>query len=366
MNVFRNKKWILSLFLLSLFAGFCGGVLAQRAGIPRQVKNYIFDTLAEVRREPSRVTEWKRYPSNPVLSPTKNSWDSMLTAYGSVLKDQQDYKLYFTGQRTKYDHQIGLATSLDGQNWEKHKANPILRPGTPGSWDDYYIWCPMVWKEGNTYHMLYSGANSSYIKQVGYAYSSDGINWTKYENNPVFNEPNPWAHNKTEGWGIIKADETYYMYYNSLGPSRREIGVATSKDLIHWLPYQNAPIFATGWGYNWAQYCPWPFKYNGHYYLIVTCRNANNDHRFKLYRSKNPYFFPGEREFLGFVLKTHAEIPWEAHGRLDTPCILADDIRMSKFLQKGEVWIYYTATGKDNKEHTGLAILDILKLLNHE
>jgi hypothetical protein len=228
----------------------------------------------------------------------------------------------------------------------------------------------MVWKEGNTYHMLYSGANASNIKQVGYAISSDGIKWNKYGNNPVFNDPT-WAHNRTEGWGIIKADDTYYMYYNSLGPSRRETGVATSKDLIHWLPYQSTPIFATGYGYDWAQYCPWPFKYNGHYYLIVTCRNARKDHRFKVYRSTNPYFLPGEREFLGFVLKTHPEISWETEGYLDTPCVLADDITMSAF-PNDEVWMFYTGAtvfnriNNQNQVHTGLAIQDLGMLLHSE
>lgn len=372
MRIFQGKKRTLLILLSKLFVGFCGGVLAQKVGIPREVKNYVLDTLAEIRKEPTRAPEWKRYPSNPVLSPTKNSWDSMLTGYASVLKDEDGYKLHYTGQRTAKDHQIGLATSFDGKSWQKCKINPILKPGAPGSWDDWVVWCPMVWKEGSTYHMLYSGADTANIKQVGYAYSSDGINWTKHNNNPVFNEPNPWAHNKTEGWGIIKADDTYHMYYCSLGGSdRRQIGLATSTDLVSWTAYQNTPIFATGCGYNWAQYCPWPFKYNGHYYLVVTSHSARKDHRFKLYRSPDPLFLPERRAFVGFILKTHSEIPWETYGYLDTPCILADDITMSTF-PKDELWMYYTAATvfnrKDNQNHVhiGLAIQNMDKLLPSE
>jgi hypothetical protein len=33
-----------------------------------------------------------------VLSPTEDFWDERLTGYASVLKDEKDYKPYYTGQ----------------------------------------------------------------------------------------------------------------------------------------------------------------------------------------------------------------------------------------------------------------------------
>jgi hypothetical protein len=93
-SIFQGKKRTLLMLLTTLFVGFCGGVLAHKSGIPRWVKVHVLDALSEIRSAPSRLTEWERYSSNPVLSPTKNSWDSMLTGYASVLKDEDECKLY--------------------------------------------------------------------------------------------------------------------------------------------------------------------------------------------------------------------------------------------------------------------------------
>ena len=59
--------------------------------------------------------------------------------------------------------------------------------------------------------------------------STNGINWTKYATNPVFNDPT-WAHNSTENWGVIKVGTQYLMWYSDLnGP--RQSGIATSTNL---------------------------------------------------------------------------------------------------------------------------------------
>ncbi|HEY5937138.1 MAG TPA: hypothetical protein VIU61_20950 [Kofleriaceae bacterium] len=37
---------------------------------------------------------------------------------------------------------IGLATSIDGVTWERHPANPVLRPGLAGTWNDLRVLAP--------------------------------------------------------------------------------------------------------------------------------------------------------------------------------------------------------------------------------
>ena len=62
---------------------------------------------------------------------------------------------------------IGYATSSDGINWTKHGI--VLDLGASGEWDDYYVSCPCVIKDDDgTYKMWYSGHDGSHIR-IGYA-----------------------------------------------------------------------------------------------------------------------------------------------------------------------------------------------------
>jgi hypothetical protein len=72
-------------------------------------------------------------------------------------------------------------------HWTKYIANPVLEPGPSGSWDDAWIGWPFVIYDGTQFIMYYTGFfEVSYeVAQVGRATSKDGINWTKYEGNPV-------------------------------------------------------------------------------------------------------------------------------------------------------------------------------------
>jgi predicted GH43/DUF377 family glycosyl hydrolase len=76
---------------------------------------------------------------------------------------------------------IGYAHSSDGINWIKDTLNnPVLESGPTGAWDEVAVWQPCVIFDGTTYHMWYSGHNSL-IRRIGYATSPDGITWTKYD-----------------------------------------------------------------------------------------------------------------------------------------------------------------------------------------
>src|SRR4051812_36180037 len=72
------------------------------------------------------------------------------------------------------------------QNWTKYEGNPVFTKGQK-SWDDGIVIGHSVIKSGNTYKMWYSGGHSiESPKSIGYATSTDGIHWTRYSGNPVF------------------------------------------------------------------------------------------------------------------------------------------------------------------------------------
>ena len=85
-----------------------------------------------------------------------------------------------------------------------------------------YILC-----EEGAYHMWFTGYNTDRIDThyLGYATSPDGFTWTRYPDNPVFD--NIW----TEDMFVIRHDGTYYMF----AEGRSDIPhMLTSTDRIHW------------------------------------------------------------------------------------------------------------------------------------
>ena len=105
--------------------------------------------------------------------------------------------IWFTGCEVKMTDNSGLdVNSLSdlgatiGTVWENACATN-LTTSTSGNWDSDEIADPVVMKQGNLYHMWYSGkqkySDTIQIWRIGYAYSYDGITWTKAssETNPV-------------------------------------------------------------------------------------------------------------------------------------------------------------------------------------
>ncbi len=332
--------------------------LISVVGLVAQTKPLIDDSgLTALRRGSSFVPaslngnlqeeEWTRYSDNPILSEANiNTQDPLDGAFASVLIDDTDWKMYYTvsGGGSLRTRRIGLATSSNGLDWTDQG---IILTQTSGAWDNDRIWCPIVIKIGpNEYKMLYTGEGNRVI-QIGLATSTDGVNWTKYSGNPVFNDPS-WAHNVTKGWGIIKVEDTYILWYNTLVSTQREVSCATSSDLIHWTPYQSKPIFETSGDpsdFRYNQFCVLPFKYGFYYYIIIPSYNSSREYaRLCLYRCPNPYFLPGDREFVKVVLYTSSS-GWDSHD-LDTPWVLFHD---------NKLYMYYSGE-VDGKWRTGLTI----------
>jgi len=213
----------------------------------------------------------------------------------------------------------------------------------------------MVWKEGpDEYHMMYTGYNGSDY-QVGYAYSSDGIEWEKYISNPVFNDPT-WAHDSTENWGVMKVESEYLMWYCNFG--QRESGLAVSTDLINWTPYQPDPIFASSgdvYDDRYSQYCPFSFKYGDDYYVLVPSYDGGwNYSKYYLYRSSSPYFPESDRSFVRIAHTVGHNGHWDDHDN-DTPFLFTLDIERTVFYND-ELWCFYSSEGGANLWKEGLLI----------
>jgi len=79
-----------------------------------------------------------------------------------------------------------LAYSVDGIHWQRYTRSPVLKGSLTGGWDATCVGYPTIMKlEDGSYIMWYSGG-SACNEGIGFATSSDGINWTKDEDNPMF------------------------------------------------------------------------------------------------------------------------------------------------------------------------------------
>ncbi len=198
--------------------------------------------------ESSDGKNWVKHPI-PVLSPgAAGSWDSWAVQPGIVIKESGVYKMYFTGYANQnYQWYIGFATSTDGINWTKN-SNPVLYSGS--GWE-YQITAASIIKKGNQYFLYYNGRNSNYTEKVGLAISNDGINFTKYSGNPILINDKPWEGSGVMCPSIYQENNIYKMVYMSAQGTG--FGFATSTDGINWIKDPQNPFFikeqtTNGWG----------------------------------------------------------------------------------------------------------------------
>jgi len=183
---------------------------------------------------------WQTDGDTPVLERgPSGSFDTRGIWHHSVLFDGTNYHLWYTAY---FNGPIGYAYSQDGISWTKHNSNPVLEKGPPGSWDDSDIVQPVVIKDDSLFKMWYLGTDGS-KGRIGYATSSDGANWTKHEGNPVMDigPAGSWESINVVPQSVHFDGTTYHLtYFGFPGPG---IGYASSLDGIHWTKHADNPLF---------------------------------------------------------------------------------------------------------------------------
>lgn len=196
---------------------------------------------------------WTKDSSSPVLKPgDEGAWDSAYLGQVSVLKEDGLYKMWYSGSDGGV-WQTGYATSTNGIDWSIYGGNPVLAVGAPGSWDEQEADGIVVIKDGSLYKMWYHGCDAGYTAcSIGYATSTNGLDWAKYAGNPVLTgSPGEWDEGGTLWPSVVKDGGTYRMWYYGGG----QIGLATSLNGVNWTKHAGNPILTVGWdgGGAWAQ-----------------------------------------------------------------------------------------------------------------
>ncbi|MFQ5631974.1 MAG: hypothetical protein ACE5I1_24655, partial [bacterium] len=202
---------------------------------------------------------WIDDPGNPVLIRGEGgAWDSTHVRCGTVLFDGEMYRMYYMGSTNGFDDKIGLATSTDGITWQKYAGNPIIMPSEPGSWDTERVYHPTAFYDGQTFYIWYAGFDGKTMC-TGLATSIDGQTFQKNAVNPVLDAGEPGNWDDFGVWpnsGILFRDDRFMLFYsaaNSTRPTFGEIGLATSFDGINWMKMNQNPVLTYGPLGSWDQ-----------------------------------------------------------------------------------------------------------------
>jgi hypothetical protein len=171
----------------------------------------------------SPLGPWKKYEGNPVVED--------FGYVGGVVKVGGKYYMYSVwpvGSTSPDQGAIYVATADKPEGpWKKYVDKPVVPNGDWGAWDDGgYSEAGMLHHDG-VFQTFYSGTKWRKLESIGYAYSYDGFNFTKYPGNPVApRENNPDASAFAEIHAYWESP-FYYLFHTLRNISRRgeDLGV---------------------------------------------------------------------------------------------------------------------------------------------
>ena len=135
--------------------------------------------------------------------------------------------MWYSGGEQYEPDAIGYATSTDGMNWKKYSGNPVFANNTANKWEQAKVTACQVIKRTNDYLMFYIGFRNTDYAQIGMARSKDGITgWERFESNPVIKPGAGWDSSAVYKPFAIREENHWLLYYNGRRNNHEQIGVA--------------------------------------------------------------------------------------------------------------------------------------------
>ena len=76
--------------------------------------------------------------------PVWGAWDEKWVRYPTVITDDGEYKMWYVGYDRNEVGRIGYATSTNGIDWTKYPNNPVLDVGSGSAWDSQELESPTI------------------------------------------------------------------------------------------------------------------------------------------------------------------------------------------------------------------------------
>lgn len=198
--------------------------------------------------------DWTRLAPQPIVAPQGDGFESAGTFNPAVIKTKKNghFVMLYRAQDQKGTSSLGYGTSDDGIHFVRRPV-PVMGPEAPyekgGGVED-----PRLVKIGRTYYLTYTGYNNvdgagptGKDAQLCLATSADLVHW-KRQGIIMPAYKGKWNIEWTKSGAIVtqKIGGKYWMYY--LADARgqaSQMGVAYSKDLIHWTDATDHPILSS-------------------------------------------------------------------------------------------------------------------------
>lgn len=178
-----------------------------------------------------------------------------LCAPGALVRDGVVHLFYQTyGNREK--DAICHATSEDGINFKRNPTNPIFRP--TGDWNCGRAIDAEVCEFKGKYYLYFASRDKDFkiqLQGVAMAPKNSSFNredWKQACDAPILYPELGWEKDCIEGASIVKKGKKLFMFYaGAYNNAPQQIGVAESKDGIHWKRVFTEPFVANGKPGEW-------------------------------------------------------------------------------------------------------------------
>ena len=211
--------------------------------------------------EPSRIL--KLWPEPLLRKGDVGTFDEHGTMPSSALFRENKLWLYYSGWSRRvevpYNNLTGLATSEDGEHFERKGRGPIL---SQTLYEPFSATSPFVFREGRYWHMFYCSGTSwkliddKYEHQydIKYASSNDGVHWYQNGKSIISCSDSDEAITRPT---VIKIADKYHMWFCYRGSrdfrdgkNAYRIGYAWSDNLDSWTREDERAgisVSETGW-----------------------------------------------------------------------------------------------------------------------
>ena len=259
--------------------------------------------------------------------------------------DGQFHMLYIGFDGTGY--QTGLAKSQDLVHWERIACVARRDPNSRYTRYNIALSC-IVRQDGlrspgklKKVYGRYLGAWNAYpgsgyeegAAVIGLAWSDDLLHWELTDPILFPQDGAPWEHGGLYRPNLIEDHGTFYLYYNAKtdplpksagGGWHEQTGVATSRDLKHWIRYEGNPILRNGGPEAWdSRFASNPFvtRYQDLWGMYYFGFDRAGKARELLALGPDPFHFTKVNEILIDVGRTGTVDETFAHK----PCVIYHD-----------------------------------------
>jgi len=150
------------------------------------------------------LSDWEKIDNPKLLEES----DDTYKMYFQVKSSNGSNPYYIYLATTNQTSLAVIADSNDDNDFTLVGTTPVLSPSTTAEeWDGFRVMQPMVVKDGSNYYMWYLGYKTTDMTgKIGFAFSSNGLDWTKGHGNPIL-AGNVWKPS------VLKADGIYHIWY---------------------------------------------------------------------------------------------------------------------------------------------------------